>query len=194
MAEFVMPALGADMEAGRLIAWMKKPGDRIERGEIIAEIDTDKGLIEVECFATGVIEKLLINPGDKVPVGTVLASIREEGMEAREAERPKEKPAAALDHQFPQSRACAAENFPRREEDGRRIGNRPDDHYGHGAGGRITHEDVERAAAARTAARRSRRQFNRPFNQRTRPIAPRECGRPSPRRWPDRSVRFRITT
>src|SRR6266542_3640890 len=72
MAEFVMPALGADMEAGRLIAWMKKPGDRI------AEIDTDKGLIEVECFATGVVEKLLINPGDKVPVGTVLASIREE--------------------------------------------------------------------------------------------------------------------
>jgi pyruvate/2-oxoglutarate dehydrogenase complex dihydrolipoamide acyltransferase (E2) component len=54
------------MEAGRLIAWMKKPGDRIERGEIIAEIDTDKGLIEVECFATGVVEKLLINPGDGV--------------------------------------------------------------------------------------------------------------------------------
>src|SRR6516165_9361726 len=95
MAEFVMPALGADMEAGRLIAWMKKPGDRIERGEIIAEIDTDKGLIEVECFATGVIEKFLINPGDKVPVGTVLASIREEGMEAREAGRPREKPAVA---------------------------------------------------------------------------------------------------
>jgi pyruvate dehydrogenase E2 component (dihydrolipoamide acetyltransferase) len=104
MAEFVMPALGADMEAGRLIAWMKKPGDRIERGEIIAEIDTDKGLIEVECFATGMVEKLLINPGERVPVGTVLAVIREEGMEARKAERPDEKAAAAPGNQFPQSR------------------------------------------------------------------------------------------
>ena len=47
MAEFVMPKLGADMSAGKLIAWRKKPGDRVERGEIIADVETDKADIEV---------------------------------------------------------------------------------------------------------------------------------------------------
>jgi pyruvate dehydrogenase E2 component (dihydrolipoyllysine-residue acetyltransferase) len=138
MAEFVMPALGADMEAGRLIAWMKKPGDRIERGEIIAEIDTDKGLIEVECFATGVVEKLLINPGDKVPVGTVLASIREE---IPSIKPPAPRPAPARLIISPVARKMAAE-----------LGIDPATITGTGPGGRITHEDVERDAAARAAA------------------------------------------
>ena len=62
---------------------MKKPGDEVKRGEIIAEVDTDKGVIEVEVFTSGIIEKLLIEPGAEVPVGTVLAIIREE----REAHR-----------------------------------------------------------------------------------------------------------
>jgi pyruvate dehydrogenase E2 component (dihydrolipoamide acetyltransferase) len=159
MAEFVMPALGADMEAGRLIAWMKKPGDRIERGEIIAEIDTDKGLIEVECFATGVVEKLLINPGDKVPVGAVLASIREEGMEAREAERPREKPAVAPAEPIPAITPPAPLPVPARlkispvaKKMAAELGIDPTTITGTGPGGRITHEDVERAAAAKGAA------------------------------------------
>ncbi|MCI0392788.1 MAG: 2-oxo acid dehydrogenase subunit E2 [Acidobacteria bacterium] len=136
MAEFVMPALGADMEAGRLIAWMKKPGERIERGEIIAEIDTDKGLIEVECFAAGVVEKLLINPGDSVPVGTVLAIIREEGRKAEE-----HLPETARLKISPVAKKMAAE-----------LGIDPATITGTGPEGRITHEDVERAAAAGTAA------------------------------------------
>jgi pyruvate dehydrogenase E2 component (dihydrolipoamide acetyltransferase) len=158
MAEFVMPALGADMEAGRLIAWIKKPGDRVERGEIIAEIDTDKGLIEVECFATGVVEKLLINPGDKVPVGTVLAIIREEGMEARETERPKEKPAAAPAELIPAITTPAPRPAPTRlkispvaKKMAAELGIDPATIKGTGPGGRITHEDIEQAAA-RTAA------------------------------------------
>jgi pyruvate dehydrogenase E2 component (dihydrolipoamide acetyltransferase) len=146
MAEFVMPALGADMEAGRLIAWMKKPGDRIERGEIIAEIDTDKGLIEVECFSTGVVEKLLINPGDKVPVGTVLAIICEEAREGvAEAipaiTTPAAPPETARLKISPVAKKMAAE-----------LGIDPATVTGTGPGGRITHEDVERAASARTAA------------------------------------------
>src|SRR6266508_3013869 len=159
MAEFVMPALGADMEAGRLIAWMKKPGDRIERSEIIAEIDTDKGLIEVECFATGVVEKLLISPGDKVPVGTTLAIIREEGMEAREAKLHKEKPTAAPAGPIPAittpaSRPATArlKISPVAKKMAAELGIDPATITGTGQGGRITHEDVERAAAARTVA------------------------------------------
>lgn len=74
-----MPKLGADMTAGRLVAWRKQPGDAVTRGDIIAEVDTDKGLIEVEVFASGVLEKILVEPGTKVPVGTPLAIIREAG-------------------------------------------------------------------------------------------------------------------
>jgi pyruvate dehydrogenase E2 component (dihydrolipoamide acetyltransferase) len=79
MGEFKMPSLGADMTAGTLIAWMKKPGDAVKRGDVIAEVDTDKGVIEVEVFQDGVIEKLLVKEDEKIPVGTVLAIITEAG-------------------------------------------------------------------------------------------------------------------
>jgi pyruvate dehydrogenase E2 component (dihydrolipoamide acetyltransferase) len=74
-----MPALGADMTAGRLIAWLKQPGENVKRGDIIAEVDTDKGVIEIEVFTSGVLEKTLVEPGTRVPVGTPLAVIREAG-------------------------------------------------------------------------------------------------------------------
>jgi pyruvate dehydrogenase E2 component (dihydrolipoamide acetyltransferase) len=79
MAEFVMPQLGADMTAGKLLRWRKNMGDRILRGDIIADVETDKADIEIEVFTAGVIEKFLVQPGEKVPVGTVLAIIQEEG-------------------------------------------------------------------------------------------------------------------
>jgi pyruvate dehydrogenase E2 component (dihydrolipoamide acetyltransferase) len=50
MIEFLMPSLGADMEDGTLIEWKKKPGDTVKRGDIIAEVETQKGLIEIEVF------------------------------------------------------------------------------------------------------------------------------------------------
>ena len=75
MAEFVMPSLGADMTTGVLAAWRVAVGDHVSQGDIIAEVETDKGLIEVEVFETGVVERLLVREGEKVPVGTVLAEI-----------------------------------------------------------------------------------------------------------------------
>lgn len=75
MIEFTMPSLGADMEAGTLSEWRVKSGDKVKRGDIIADVETQKGLIEVEVFEDGIIDKLLINEGEKVPVGTVLALI-----------------------------------------------------------------------------------------------------------------------
>lgn len=75
MIEFKMPTLGADMEDGTLVEWKKKPGDTVERGDIIAEVETQKGLIEIEVFEEGIIEELLIREGTKVPVGTVMALI-----------------------------------------------------------------------------------------------------------------------
>ena len=75
MAEFVMPSLGADMTAGTLAKWLVAVGDRVGQGDIIAEVETDKGTIEVEVFTSGLIEALLVEEGEKVPVGTPLAEI-----------------------------------------------------------------------------------------------------------------------
>jgi pyruvate dehydrogenase E2 component (dihydrolipoamide acetyltransferase) len=132
MAEFVMPSLGADMTAGTLIGWFKKPGDAVKRGDIIAEVDTDKGVIEVEVFQDGVIEKLLVREGEKVPVGTALAMISEVPGNA-EAERPvAETPRV---HASPVARKLADE-----------LGVDLAKIKGSGPGGRIQREDVERAA------------------------------------------------
>jgi len=76
VAEFVMPSLGADMSAGVLAKWRVALGDRVAKGDIIAEVETDKGLIEVEVFEAGVVESFLVQEGEKVPVGTVLAEIQ----------------------------------------------------------------------------------------------------------------------
>jgi pyruvate dehydrogenase E2 component (dihydrolipoamide acetyltransferase) len=74
-----MPSLGADMEAGTLIQWLVKPGDAVKRGDIIAVVDTEKAAIEIEVFAAGVIQTIVVQEGEKVPVGTVLALIRTDG-------------------------------------------------------------------------------------------------------------------
>lgn len=84
MGEFRMPSMGADMEAATLVEWKVEPGDRVRHGDIIAEIETEKGDIDVEVFEDGVVEDLLVAPGEKLPVGALLAHIREEG-EARPA-------------------------------------------------------------------------------------------------------------
>ena len=82
MIEFQMPSLGADMEDGTLIEWKKKPGDVVKRGDIIAEVETQKGLIEIEVFDEGSIAELLIQEGAKVPVGTKMALIQPNAVEA----------------------------------------------------------------------------------------------------------------
>jgi len=76
MIEFCMPSLGADMEKGVLVEWKVKPGDRVKRGDIIADVETEKGVIEIEVFVDGVVEQLLVKQGEAVPVGAVMAIIR----------------------------------------------------------------------------------------------------------------------
>lgn len=78
MAEFRMPSLGADMEAGRLVEWLVKPGDWVKRGDIIAVVETQKGAIEIEVYQTGQIAKFLVDLHSEVPVGTPLALISTE--------------------------------------------------------------------------------------------------------------------
>jgi len=73
-----MPSLGADMEAGKLVEWLVKPGDRVKRGDIVAVVETQKGAIEIEIFEAGQISDILVELNEKVPVGTPLALIRTE--------------------------------------------------------------------------------------------------------------------
>jgi pyruvate dehydrogenase E2 component (dihydrolipoyllysine-residue acetyltransferase) len=76
MSEFMMPSLGADMEAGTLLEWYVKPGDTVKRGDIVALVDTSKAEIEIEIFEDGVIDELLVPAGTRVPVGAPLATVR----------------------------------------------------------------------------------------------------------------------
>jgi len=93
MVEFRMPSLGPDMEAGTLVEWMVKPGDRVKRGDIAAVVETQKGAIEVEIYETGLVEQILVELGKKVPVGTPLARIRTDE-EAKAGVAPELQPAA----------------------------------------------------------------------------------------------------
>ena len=92
MADFLMPSLGADMEAGTVLQWLVKPGDAVKRGDIVAVVDTEKATIEVEIFQTGVIQKILVPEGAKVPVGTLLAVLAVDGEVAAAAPEAKPKP------------------------------------------------------------------------------------------------------
>ncbi len=74
-----MPSLGADMEAGTLVEWLKQPGEAVKRGDIVAVVETEKGAIEIEIFEDGVLERYLVEPGVEVPVGAPLAMIRRPG-------------------------------------------------------------------------------------------------------------------
>lgn len=75
--EFLMPKLGEVMEEGILIEWKKKEGDAVKKEEIILEIETDKGVVEIESTATGILQKILVQEGETVPINTPLALIAE---------------------------------------------------------------------------------------------------------------------
>jgi pyruvate dehydrogenase E2 component (dihydrolipoamide acetyltransferase) len=85
-AVYRMPSLGSDMEAGTLIEWVKQPGDRLAKGDVIAVVETQKGAIEVEVFQDAVMGRILVEPGESVPVGTPMAELEGAEVEPRAAE------------------------------------------------------------------------------------------------------------
>ena len=156
-----MPILTADMSAGTLVAWRKKPGDPVRRGDIIAEVETDKGLIDVEVYVSGVLERVLVAPGANVPTGTVLAIIREEA-EAAPAPVPVVTPPPTVVAVQPPSPAISSvapaavgrlKISPLARKLAAELGIDPARVRGTGPGGAIRREDIEHAAAAGAESR-----------------------------------------
>jgi pyruvate dehydrogenase E2 component (dihydrolipoamide acetyltransferase) len=67
-----MANLGYDMESGKIVAWTKNVGDSVQRGEVIAEIETDKATVEMESLAAGTLVEITQEAGAEVPVGDVI--------------------------------------------------------------------------------------------------------------------------
>ncbi|MET0772117.1 MAG: lipoyl domain-containing protein [Candidatus Limnocylindrales bacterium] len=67
-----MPRMGYDMETGTIAAWTKQVGDTVARGDVLAEIETEKSTVEMEALASGTLVEQTLAPGQEVPVGTVI--------------------------------------------------------------------------------------------------------------------------
>jgi pyruvate dehydrogenase E2 component (dihydrolipoyllysine-residue acetyltransferase) len=75
MPEITMPRLSDTMEEGTLATWLKQPGDQVHRGDVLAEIETDKATMELESFEEGVLERILVQEGETVPIGQPIAVV-----------------------------------------------------------------------------------------------------------------------
>jgi pyruvate dehydrogenase E2 component (dihydrolipoamide acetyltransferase) len=75
MEDVTMPNLGYDMEEGKIVSWLKKVGDTVERGEAIAEIETDKTTVEMEAMSSGTLAEIVAEEGATVAVGAVIARL-----------------------------------------------------------------------------------------------------------------------
>ncbi len=167
-----MPRLGADMTAGKVVQWLKRPGEQIKRGDIIAVVETDKANVDVESFVEGVLEKILVQPGDeRLPVGTPLALIRAEAGAKPAAPTPAAGAAPPAKARVPPAPpvhgpptfapkilapTAAGERVrisPAARKRALELRLDPASLTGTGPEGRVTLADVERAAQAAPAAR-----------------------------------------
>ena len=139
LSEFRLPALGADMEEGTVVQWNVAPGDAVRRGQVVAVVETDKGAIDVEIFEDGVVRELVVQPGTKVPVGTVLARLETAGESASPSPAPG--PAGAAET----AAGSRARISPAARVRARELGVEVASLTGTGPGGAITIEDVEKA-------------------------------------------------
>ena len=175
-----MPSLGADMQFGTVVGWLVAPGDTVAKGDVIVEVETEKGVFEVEAGIGGVVDELVVAKGTRVPVGTVLAMLRAAGGDVSPAAPAVTSPEAAAPAAIPSPPATtpalaapAAVPLPpattpapvpatprrtriRTSPLARRIAEAAGIDLstiaGTGPGGAITKEDVERALAAAPAA------------------------------------------
>ncbi len=162
-----MPALGADMDHGTLVEWLKQPGDHLARGDVIAVVETDKGAVEVEVFEDGTLERLIAKPGERLPVGAPIAIIRDSGERAPTPPPPAPRVPAPAPVPSPAPRVAAALPPPLRvapqpshahrisplaRRRAKELGVDPDALVGSGPGGAVSLADVEAASHVKPAA------------------------------------------
>src|SRR3989442_8032038 len=93
-ATVIMPALELAQETGKVLKWLKSPGDTVAKGESIVEIETDKVTVEIEAPASGVLRDVTARAGDVVPVGQTIALIFAPGEAGAAGPAPAVTPAA----------------------------------------------------------------------------------------------------
>ncbi|MEV0079971.1 dihydrolipoamide acetyltransferase family protein [Nocardia neocaledoniensis] len=171
MPDIIMPRLSDTMEDGVVSVWLKNVGDRITRGEIVAEIETDKALMELEAYDDGVLEKILAEPGVRVPIGEPIAVVGDRATSSevstardttaaatRSSDGPSGGGSAAADsvpqrasHRDPlsgETRGDVVKASPLARKVARELGVDMGSVVGTGPGGRVTKRDVEAAHSA----------------------------------------------
>ena len=150
----IMPQMGYDMREGTVVRWHKREGDDVARGDILAEIETDKATVEMEAFSPGILGKIVAEEGRTVPVGDPIAVIVSPGEAVPELEQvaaSPSSPAANPEPAAPQTAPPASGDVkasPLARRLAREKGIPLDSISGTGPGGRITEADVLRAEEA----------------------------------------------
>jgi pyruvate dehydrogenase E2 component (dihydrolipoamide acetyltransferase) len=96
MIDVTMPRLSDTMEEGTIIAWYKRPGEPVERGDVLAEIETDKATVELEAFDAGILDRIDVAEGVSVAIGTVVARLRRPDEAAGGADPVSDQPVPTL--------------------------------------------------------------------------------------------------
>jgi pyruvate dehydrogenase E2 component (dihydrolipoamide acetyltransferase) len=168
--EVFMPALSSTMTEGKIVSWQKSPGDKVEKGEIVVVVESDKADMDVETFYSGFIATIIVPAGESAPVGSAIALVAETEAEiatARQQAQGKAQPAAtpaattvAVAATTPVPTATTAAPLrsdrpvvsPRARKLAKEYGVSVDSLNGTGVNGRITAEDVSTAAGKAPAA------------------------------------------
>jgi pyruvate dehydrogenase E2 component (dihydrolipoamide acetyltransferase) len=159
--EVTMPRMGQSMDEGRVLHWLKEIGAEVKRGEAIAEIETDKAVVEMEAFVTGTLVEIVVPEGELVPTGTVIAYIDDGRHEpeptaatpslSKPAEPPP--PSAVAEAEKPARAVTRINASPVAKRLADELGIVLDQVAGTGPGGRIGKADVERYSDQRKAER-----------------------------------------
>lgn len=91
---YTMPSLGADMDEGSVIEWLVEVGDTVERGQVVARVETEKSDIDIETWRGGIVDEIVVGAGETVPVGTVLMRLHANGAEHSPTSLPSPAPTA----------------------------------------------------------------------------------------------------
>jgi pyruvate dehydrogenase E2 component (dihydrolipoamide acetyltransferase) len=194
----LMPKLGLTMEKGQVLKWHKAEGDRVEKGEALFEIETDKIVNQVDSPQTGTVLRVLVNEGEEVPVRTIVAFIGAPG-ETLPAETPSAPSEEDRAEPAPRVLGARERSGPRITPRARKLmsehGLAPEDFAGLNKS-RIVEDDVRRALASRDGAEAGPAETAR--SGRRLPLSPAQKGVAasmlrSAQEIPQYSLRFRAT-